>query len=206
MAGRGRGRRPRTPNPVAARQQPRRGRAAPQEPVVRGPRRRQNGPVVENDQPTQRRRLNQQRPEPANPEPEPEPEPELVPPALGEVDDNNEPHIEEPLMVPGFNDTDIFISQKLKEKIWNFEYIDLSLLLHNNLNNQNTEDTLAFNNGSLVIQKRTKNVHSIKSISDWTDAFIAYSQVMIENHPDKSSELFSYISIIRGAAREHSFE
>ncbi|CAG2239977.1 unnamed protein product [Mytilus edulis] len=49
-------------------------------------------------------------------------EPQLA--ALGEV---NEVY-DEPLLLPGFNEVDIFISQKLKDKIWNFEYIDLSLM------------------------------------------------------------------------------
>ncbi|CAG2230759.1 unnamed protein product [Mytilus edulis] len=51
-------------------------------------------------------------------------EPQLA--ALGEV---NEVY-DEPLLLPGFNEVDIFISQKLKDKIWNFEYIDLSLMHH----------------------------------------------------------------------------
>ncbi|VDI08867.1 Hypothetical predicted protein [Mytilus galloprovincialis] len=41
---------------------------------------------------------------------------------------------------------------------------------------------------------------------DWTDSFIAYAQVLIERYPGKASELFSYMSIIRGAAADHPFE
>ncbi|CAG2231534.1 unnamed protein product [Mytilus edulis] len=59
-------------------------------------------------------------------------EPQLA--ALGEV---NEVY-DEPLMLPGFNEVDIFISQKLKDKIWNFEYIDLSLM-HRFCNKRNCQ-------------------------------------------------------------------
>ena len=37
---------------------------------------------------------------------------------------------DEPLFIPGLtNEYDMFISQSLKETIWNFEYIDLSFLI-----------------------------------------------------------------------------
>jgi hypothetical protein len=40
---------------------------------------------------------------------------------------------DEPLFIPGLTkEYDMFISQSLKEKIWNFEYIDLYLLLKQN--------------------------------------------------------------------------
>ena len=40
----------------------------------------------------------------------------------------------DPLLIPSFtNETDVFISQTLKEKVWNFEYVDLALFLRQNL-------------------------------------------------------------------------
>jgi hypothetical protein len=38
----------------------------------------------------------------------------------------------DPLVVPLCNETDLFISQSLKEKIWELQYINLALLLHQN--------------------------------------------------------------------------
>jgi hypothetical protein len=38
----------------------------------------------------------------------------------------------DPLVVPLCNETDLFISQSLKEKIWGLQYINLALLLHQN--------------------------------------------------------------------------
>jgi hypothetical protein len=36
----------------------------------------------------------------------------------------------DPLVVPLCNETDLFISESLKEKIWGLQYINLALLLH----------------------------------------------------------------------------
>jgi hypothetical protein len=70
-------------------------------------------------------------------------------------------------------DDDELVCQNAKDKIWNFEYIDLALILRSNFNNQhNGEDTIGLNNDVLVIQKKAKNLHAINTIEDWTDAFI----------------------------------
>jgi len=51
----------------------------------------------------------------------------------------------------------IFLFVKRLDKIWNFEFIDLSLMLRSNFNNQhNSEDTIGLNDGVLVIQKKVK--------------------------------------------------
>lgn len=100
------------------------------------------------------------------------------------------------------NMTCLFLS--LKEKIWNFEYIDLSLLLKQNFvhNTQDNQNTLQIIDGKLVVQSKSKKVKSIDSIKMWTEAFITYIQVVIENHPNKAHELLKYLSVIRGASDE----
>ena len=63
----------------------------------------------------------------------------------------------------GFNEVDIFVCQNAKDKIWNFEYIDLSLMLCSNISNQhNSEDTIGLNNGVLAIQKKVRKRHANK--------------------------------------------
>lgn len=114
---------------------------------------------------------------------------------------------DEPLLMPGFNEVDIFACQKVKDKIWNCEYIDLALMLRSNFNNQhNSEDTIGLSDGALVIQKKVKKLHTINTIEDLTETFIAFAQIMIERHPEKASEFYSYMSIIRGAAKENSVD
>lgn len=43
---------------------------------------------------------------------------------------------------------------------------------------------------------------AISSIEVWTDAFISYSQILLERHPQKANELFANMAIIRSAASE----
>ena len=92
----------------------------------------------------------------------------------------------------------------MKDKIWNFEYIDLSLLLKQNfVNNINeNQNTLEIVDGKLVIHSKTKKVKSIDNINTWTDAFVTYLQVVIDNHPSKCKEMLKYMSVIRAIAEE----
>ena len=76
----------------------------------------------------------------------------------------------------------------------------------NNFNSQTNENTIGINDGMLVIQTKVKKNHTVNSVEDWTDCFIAYAQVLIERYPGKAIELFSYMSIIRGAAADHPVE
>jgi len=111
----------------------------------------------------------------------------------------------EPLLVPGFsNEIDIFIPQSLKEKAWNFEYVELSLFLRQNFESNIGQKpcNLEIVDGKLVIQQRIKKVKSIDNISNWTSAFLNYILVITENHPSKASELIKYITILRNAAAE----
>jgi hypothetical protein len=40
---------------------------------------------------------------------------------------------------------------------------------------------------------------AISNIEAWTDAFISYSQILLERHPQKANELYAYMVIIRSA-------
>jgi hypothetical protein len=47
----------------------------------------------------------------------------------------------DPLLMPFSNELDIFVSQNTKEKIWNIDYIDLAILLRNNVTVPNEKTT-----------------------------------------------------------------
>jgi hypothetical protein len=98
----------------------------------------------------------------------------------------------------------MFISQSCMEKNWNFEYIDLSLLFKQNFvhNTQENQNTLQLIDGKLVVKSKSKKVKSIDSIKMWTEAFITYIQVVIDNHPNKAHKLLKYLSVIRDASDE----
>ena len=122
---------------------------------------------------------------------------------LGEVNIN----FEQPLLIPNINEVDIFINQSIKEKIWLFQYVDMALLHKSNLNRLEQQQVISVNeNGKLVAETKLAKTKAINNIEAWTDAFISYSQVLIERHPHKASELFSYIAIIRSAASQCSIE
>jgi len=109
-------------------------------------------------------------------------------------------------MTPGFSDeTDIFIWRALKEKVWNFEYVDLALFLIqkfvDNINDQPLN--LKILNGKFVARKKLNKIKNVDNISTWSDAFINYGQVLIENHPQKARELFKYMTVIRNIAQHN---
>ena len=104
------------------------------------------------------------------------------------------------------NETDIFISKSTKEKNWNLEYTDLSLLLRQNFNCQSEKHNfLKLADGKLVMHPTNKplKVKQIDSIGIWTDAFINYAKVVIDRLPLLAGDLLSYMSIIRGAVAMH---
>lgn len=123
---------------------------------------------------------------------------------LGEVNVN----FDEPMLIPNVNETNVFISQGIKEKIWLFQYIDLAIMHKSNLNIQFEQQNIISINeqGRLVAQTKLARSKAISNIEAWTDAFISYSQVLIERHAQKASELFSYMAIIRSAASQCSIE
>ncbi|XP_063410045.1 uncharacterized protein LOC134693232 isoform X2 [Mytilus trossulus] len=130
------------------------------------------------------------------------PAPVPMPNQNGEI--NNDP-----MLIPNQSECDVYVSQNLKEKIWNREFIDLSLLLYQNFISQvdRPQNVISYDNaaGSLVItSNKNSKVKSIQNIESWTDAFINYMKIFIQRFPNLASELTTYMSIIRGT--QVSFE
>ena len=62
-----------------------------------------------------------------------------------------------PMLMAFSNELDIFLPQTLKDKMWNLEYIDLSLLLRQNFYFPNeNQNCIAVDNGRLVLQSVNK--------------------------------------------------
>ena len=125
----------------------------------------------------------------------PQPLPALPLPAYtqGELD---------PLPIGTYNDYEIFISDVTKDKIWNGQYVQLVLLLKQNFASvQSVAGTLAVKDNQLSIKPATSKIKQpITSLETWSDAFINFILVFIQNHNNKASELLRYMSVIRGAA------
>jgi predicted secreted protein len=46
----------------------------------------------------------------------------------------------------------------------------------------------------------------IENIDSWTDAFLNYAKILVEKHTTMASELFTFMSIIRGALADATFD
>ena len=81
----------------------------------------------------------------------------------------------DPLVVSLCKETDLFISQSSKEKIWGLQYINLALLLQHNFDvpSEPKMNSLTVLNGNVVVNTENTNfkVNNIENIESWTDAF-----------------------------------
>jgi hypothetical protein len=93
------------------------------------------------------------------------------------------------------------IPLKLKEKIWNGEFVELNLMLKSNqtlLNELSTVGNLAIKEGMLsVVHKKSS---PIRNIHVWTSTFMVYASVMLEKWPNKGLEFLKYMQTVRTAA------
>lgn len=93
---------------------------------------------------------------------------------------------------------------KLKLKIWEGEFIDMSLLLKSatELEDFDSQGEVQFKNGRLCIVKRKQN--SQLSIEKWTSAFMIYMSIMFEHNPALAQQMLKYLRDIRiAASRSH---
>ena len=95
------------------------------------------------------------------------------------------------------------VSENLKSKIINSDYIELALLLENTSLQEVSEKKIFFTEkGELITKETTRSNLKINSISKWTDAFLIFASIYSVAHPDSVQGLFKYIHDIRlGAAR-----
>jgi hypothetical protein len=95
----------------------------------------------------------------------------------------------------------------LKEKIWNQEYINLALLLKGDSDLQDlcAATPLFLTAGGQLEARPKQSKDSLKSVEQWTDAFVIYSGIYLSNaaHSAKHLSLFKYIQTIRSAAKRH---
>ena len=100
--------------------------------------------------------------------------------------------------------TKIFLLMKpQKNKFLNGEYIDLAVLLRQNLCPSATDNsgTLTVANNQITIKQLGMKIKvPVNSLQNWTDAFINFIIIFSLTHKDKATELLKYMAIIRGAA------
>ena len=92
------------------------------------------------------------------------------------------------------------VSQKIKEQIWNNQFIQLECLLDKN---SKRSQSLKLIDGKISIDDDNIS-KDISSISMWTDAFMIFIQVMLMKNTSLASDLIQYMHTIRLAARRSS--
>ncbi|CAC5390599.1 CYP4B1 [Mytilus coruscus] len=113
------------------------------------------------------------------------------------------------LLMPCANEIDIIVSQQIKEKIWNFEYVDFGTLLKQNsqyYSNLDQKQSVTVENGMLVISNKPLKVNTINNIELWTEAFANFSKILLQKDASLAQDLFTYMSIIRDAISNAPFD
>lgn len=92
-----------------------------------------------------------------------------------------------------------FIPMKIKEKIWNLEFIDFSTAF-NDEEDTERKITLSFDtSGSTKLIQKPKR--KFITIEQWTDCFAKFSSVIRIKHPELADQLAQYSSVVRSIAR-----
>lgn len=95
------------------------------------------------------------------------------------------------------------LSNNLKLKIANGEYVNLGLLVDRTNESDPNDDTKYFSmqGGNITLSSKYKP-KVITDIQVWTDAFLVYASIYVLAHPECSTALFKYMHTIRlGASR-----
>ena len=101
------------------------------------------------------------------------------------------------------DDLGLGVSQHIREKIWNGEFVDLALLLRPAISINNASDCV-FSIGSRdspAWQIRPHNqTPRITSVEQWTSAFLIFASIYLMRHPTRARQLLKYADIVRSAA------
>lgn len=108
----------------------------------------------------------------------------------------------QPVHVASFNDAlGANVSTSIRQKIISGEYIDLSILLSTNLDQDQEQKLLILANGQLSFAPKS-NKSKITDIKSWTDAFLIFASIYLEVHKNETSSILKYMHAIRlGASR-----
>lgn len=97
------------------------------------------------------------------------------------------------------------IDAKIKQKIWQDQYVDLAMLLPQNCipgaHKQNFQ-FLVSDNSTLSLQQSKPRVQ-INSIEQWTTAFLRYIAIYSERFPHSTPHLLKHAEVVRTMATTH---
>ena len=98
------------------------------------------------------------------------------------------------------------VNKKVKAKIWNFEYIELSLLASNDAFRPNKPDmNVDYDKGEVSqISLTSSKARKATNFFDWLRWFVKYAAIYCQKHSSDSPSLLSYILIILQLNTDHS--
>ena len=95
------------------------------------------------------------------------------------------------------------VPENLRRKIIQNEYINLNLLIKGAAElNEPQESLLGINENGRFIAQRPNNEKEL-SIEKWTDAFLIFSSIYVEAHPEQMQDILQYMFVIREAAGKY---
>ena len=89
------------------------------------------------------------------------------------------------------------VPQKLKDKIWANEYIDLSVLLDPDAEPEYQLSFTPSTQGTAGVDMVPKNKKTIYNMAQWDQAFTTYVAVYTEKHPELISQLLQYAQQVK---------
>lgn len=111
-------------------------------------------------------------------------------------------HFDEESIRLGGEDMTAHVPAQICKKIWEHQYINLSLLLKGNVELQDLcSGGLIHITDQGTIESRPKiTKDKVPNIDKWTDAFHIFMSIYLKKYPSKCQELLQYMTIIREAA------
>ena len=105
----------------------------------------------------------------------------------------------------GDEDLTLHLPKQIIEKIFNQQYINLAMLLKGSIELPElcSGGTLHINEKGCIESRPKISKQSIRSIDEWTDAFIIFSSVYLKKFTEKNIEILKYMSVIREAATRY---
>ena len=94
---------------------------------------------------------------------------------------------------------DLKVSDKLKQKIWASEYIDISLLLDPD-DSLHQSFTIVSKEGEPLRLSQTRASKSIQSLGQWCSAFEIYLTVYCSKFPEQLPKLMTYMNAVKQLA------
>lgn len=92
------------------------------------------------------------------------------------------------------------VDRATKQKIVNGEYVNLGSLLVRDPTKTQSSTLSVDAQGQLVAHP--KQTHKISSVDNWTDAFLIFSSIYLEAHPNKTQQMLKYMHDIRLGAEK----